>query len=120
MDRNNNSYQSQFMKIQGFAGIKPGKNIEIVPTLTGSQDRRAEKICPTGDFANITKKIDPGITVKWGITSNLNFHGTVNPDFSQVEADSRQLDINQPFALFYQEKRPFFTEGADFFSSPSE
>ncbi|MBN2345192.1 MAG: hypothetical protein JXO51_02300 [Candidatus Aminicenantes bacterium] len=44
--------------------------------------------------------------------------GAVNPDFSQVEADARQLDVNQPFALFYQEKRPFFTEGSDFFSSP--
>ena len=56
--------------------------------------------------------------LKWGITSNLTFNGTINPDFSQVEADARQLDINQPFALFYQEKRPFFTEGADFFRSP--
>jgi hypothetical protein len=89
MDRNNNSYQNQFMKI-----------------------------LPAGDFANVTRKLDPGVTLKWGATANLTFSGTVNPDFSQVEADSRQLDVNQPFALFYQEKRPFFTEGADFFSSP--
>jgi hypothetical protein len=117
MDRNNNSYQSQFMKIRGFEGIKPGKNIEIVPTLTGLKTDAREDL-PDGDFENISKKADAGVTVKWGVTSNLTFNGTVNPDFSQVEADSRQLDINQPFALFYQEKRPFFTEGADFFSSP--
>jgi len=117
IDRNNNSYQNQFMKIRGFEGIKPGKNIEIVPTLTGlNTDARAD--LPDGDFANVTRKFDPGLTVKWGATANLTFSGTVNPDFSQVEADSRQLDINQPFALFYQEKRPFFTEGADFFRSP--
>ena len=117
MDRNNNSYQNQFMKIRGFAGIRPGKNIEIIPTLTGIRTDAREDL-PDGDFENLSRKIDPGMTLKWGITSNLNFSGTVNPDFSQVEADSRQLDINQPFALFYQEKRPFFTEGADFFSSP--
>ncbi len=117
MDRNNNSYQSQFMKIKGFAGISPGKNIEIVPTLTGLKTDAREDL-PGGDFENVSKKADAGVTVKWGATPNLTFNGTVNPDFSQVEADSRQLDINQPFALFYQEKRPFFTEGSDFFSSP--
>ena len=117
IDRNNNSYQNQFMKIRGFAGIKPGKNIEIVPTLTGlNTDARAD--LPDGDFENISREFDPGLTIKWGATVNLTFNGTINPDFSQVEADSRQLDINQPFALFYQEKRPFFTEGADFFRSP--
>jgi hypothetical protein len=117
LDRSNNSYQSQFLKIRGFAGIKPGKRIEAVPTLTGlNTDARQE--LPDGDFANATRRLDPGLTVKWGVTANLTINGTVNPDFSQVEADSRQLDINQPFALFYREKRPFFTEGADFFSSP--
>jgi hypothetical protein len=117
MDRGNNSYQSQFMKVRGFAGITPGRNIEVVPTLTGINTDSREDL-PDGDFANVTRTFDPGVTVKWGATANLTFSGTVNPDFSQVEADSRQLDINQPFALFYQEKRPFFTEGADFFSSP--
>jgi hypothetical protein len=48
----------------------------------------------------------------------MSLSGTVNPDFSQVEADARNLDINRNFALFYPEKRPFFMEGADFFSNP--
>jgi hypothetical protein len=52
------------------------------------------------------------------MTPNLYLSGTLNPDFSQVEADAAQLDVNQPFALFYAEKRPFFTEGADFFKTP--
>lgn len=117
MDRNNNSYQSQFMKIIGFEGVKPGKSIEIIPTLTGTKTDVRDPF-PDGDFQSESKTFDPGITAKWGITSNLTLSGTVNPDFSQVEADSRQLDINQPFALFFQEKRPFFTEGTDFFTSP--
>ncbi len=117
IDRNNNSYQSQFLKIVGFEGIKPGKNIEVIPTLTGTRTDERDAF-PDGDFVPISKEVDPGLTVKWGVTTNLSLNGTVNPDFSQVEADARQLDINQPFALFYQEKRPFFLEGIDFFRTP--
>lgn len=117
IDRNNNSYQSQFLKIRGFAGIKPGKHVEIVPTLTGIKSDAREEF-PSGDYSPVSQKLDPGLTVQWGMTPNLNLNGTLNPDFSQVEADARQLDINQPFALFYQEKRPFFTEGGDFFTTP--
>lgn len=117
IDRNNNSYQSQFVKIIGFEGIKPGKNIEVIPTVTGTRTDERDSF-PNGDFKPVSKDVDPGLTVKWGVTTNLTLNGTVNPDFSQVEADARQLDINQPFALFYQEKRPFFLEGIDFFRTP--
>jgi len=58
-----------------------------------------------------------GLSAQWGFTPNLTANFTFNPDFSQVEADAQQLDINESFALFYPEKRPFFTEGADFFSA---
>jgi hypothetical protein len=115
--RDDNCYQCQFMKIRGFAGIRPGRRIELVPTLTGLRTDAREAM-PDGGFANLSKDFDPGLTAKWGVTPNLTLNATVNPDFSQVEADSRQLDVNQPFALYYQEKRPFFTEGADFFSTP--
>ena len=42
----------------------------------------------------------------------------LNPDFSQVEADAVQLDVNNRFALTYPEKRPFFLEGAELFETP--
>jgi hypothetical protein len=61
-----------------------------------------------------------GLTGKWGITPNLTLNAAINPDFSQVEADAAQLDINTTFALFFPEKRPFFLEGADFFRTPFE
>ncbi|MDX1632881.1 MAG: DUF5916 domain-containing protein, partial [Thermoanaerobaculia bacterium] len=53
-----------------------------------------------------------------GVTPNVALSGTVNPDFSQVEADAARLDVNTRFALFFPEKRPFFLEGADFFETP--
>jgi hypothetical protein len=117
LDRNINSYQAQFLKIQGFEGVTPGNNIEIVPTLTAI--RSQAKDSPTDDeFATTDNKADVGITAAWGVTPNFTLSATANPDFSQVEADARQLDINEPFALWYAEKRPFFIEGADFFRTP--
>ena len=113
-DRNKNCYLCQSLKISGFENASPGKNIEIAPTLSLqlSQERENET---EGKFDWRTKKINPGLTAKWGITPNLTLSGTINPDFSQVEADAAQMDINEPFDLYYTEKRPFFTEGSDFF-----
>jgi hypothetical protein len=57
-----------------------------------------------------------GFGVKVGLTSNLVTDFTVNPDFSQIESDAGQININNPFALFYEEKRPFFQEGSDMYA----
>jgi hypothetical protein len=61
---------------------------------------------------------EAGLTVRWGITPDMTANLTINPDFSQVEADVAQLNINNQFALFYPERRPFFLEGADYFTTP--
>lgn len=115
-DRGNTCRVCQYMRIEGFEGISPGRNIEVNPTMTAITTNE-RKGFPEGGFANRDKKAEAGLTARWGITPNLVFSGTANPDFSQVEADSAQLDINQPFALFFPERRPFFTEGMDFFNS---
>ncbi|MBN2382980.1 hypothetical protein JXQ70_08875 [bacterium] len=116
-DRANNCYLCQTIKISGFEGIQPGLNIEISPTLTGLRTDERE-LMPSGKMAAGENEVEAGLTTHWGVTPNLTLSGTINPDFSQVEADSLQLDINEPFALYYQEKRPFFTEGLDFFQMP--
>ncbi|MCP4214663.1 MAG: carbohydrate binding family 9 domain-containing protein [bacterium] len=116
-DYNNNCFICQFGRIKGMKGVSPGRNIEVNPTLTAVTRQERDEL-PAGDFENQAKKIDAGLTLRWGITPNIAFSGTVNPDFSQVEADALQLDINQPFALFYAEKRPFFVEGSGYFATP--
>jgi hypothetical protein len=98
--------QAGTLEIQG--QIEKGKNFEIMPVLTGMKER-GEKLEP-----------DPGLNVKYGITSDLTADFTLNPDFSQVEADMPQIDVNQRYALYYPEKRPFFLEGQDFFQTPFE
>ncbi len=113
-DRSNNCYLCQALKIEGFAGVSPGRNLEIVPTVTGSRTDTREDF-PDGPMVNGNTDAEFGITARWGFTPNLTISATLNPDYSQVEADARQLEVNRPFAIFYPELRPFFMEGADFF-----
>ena len=84
----------------GIEGVAPGRNIELAPTLTGyrsdSRDDLATDPLERGDPHS-----ELGLTAKWGITPNLIANAAFNPDFSQVEADAAQLDINTRFALFF-------------------
>ncbi|MFC1650523.1 DUF5916 domain-containing protein [Candidatus Latescibacterota bacterium] len=115
-DRNNNCYMCQAPKLIGFAGVKPGKNLEIDPTFSArlTQEREDET---SGPFKEKDRMFDPGVTARWSVTPNMMLSGTLNPDFSQVEADAAQMDINTKFPLYYSEKRPFFVEGSEIFRS---
>jgi hypothetical protein len=121
-DRDLTCIQCQFDKIVGIQGISPGLNIELDPTLTTIRTDRREDFPMNPDSSMKNGKIDPdpGLTARWGITPNLILNAAVNPDFSQVEADVRELEVNTRFAIRYPEKRPFFLEGADFFLTPME
>lgn len=114
--RGNNCYLCQAAKLTGLAGIEPARSIEFDPTLTASQTSSRPDF-PNGPLEEDETTAEPGLTAHWGVTPNLTFTGTLNPDFSQVEADVAQLDVNTQFALFYPEKRPFFLEGADIFDT---
>jgi hypothetical protein len=116
-ERGNNCYLCQALKISGFSGADPGRNLEIDPTLAALYAEERSDF-PAGELEESESDLDPGLTARWSITPNLTLNGTLNPDFSHVEADAAQLDINTRFALFYPEKRPFFLEGADFFDLP--
>ncbi len=115
-DRGANSYLAQEEKIIGFENVSQGRNIEVVPSLVGfALEERPD--FPDSLEVEEDKKAELGATVLWGITPNLTLSGALNPDFSQIEADAVQLALNQRFALFFQEKRPFFLESADYFET---
>jgi hypothetical protein len=117
MDRSVNCYLCQLSKYQGFENIEPGSDLEIVPTVTGS--RTGTRDDPLTDpMINGDFEAEAGVSVRWGITPELTANLAINPDFSQVEADVAQLDVNNQFALFFPEKRPFYLEGSDYFSTP--
>ena len=102
-DRNNNCYMCQAEKLIGFKGVSTPKNLEINPTLSSIYTQEREEF-PDGKFAKKEGKVDPGFTARWSFTHNITLSATINPDFSNVEADVAQLDINKQFALFYPEK----------------
>jgi hypothetical protein len=117
--RDINSELVQLNKVTGFTGMKTGLNMEIDPTMTAIRtDERSN--FPYGDIEDGEVDVEPGVSFRWGITPSMILNAAVNPDFSQVEADVKQLEVNQRFAVRYPEKRPFFLEGADFFLTPIE
>jgi Domain of unknown function (DUF5916)/Carbohydrate family 9 binding domain-like len=106
-------------KMYGIKDIKGGNNLEILPYTLGSQQGSISDYGNSqSEFNNEKIKGQVGINVKYGITSNLTADLAINPDFSQVESDAAQVDVNNAFALFYTEKRPFFIEGNNIFNSP--
>ena len=117
LDRNRSCYLCQVSKLTGLEGSKPGRDIEIVPTLTASKADTTDEPGVTPMQSGDTKT-EGGLSMRWGITPDLTANLAINPDFSQVESDVAQLDVNERFALFFPEKRPFFLEGADYFKTP--
>ena len=108
-------YLCDIGKAQGFADLEPGRNLEVIPTVTTSY---SENRNPQEDKW-VEENVDPeaSLDVRWGINQNLYLNATLNPDFSQVEADRTQLDTNTTFSIFVPERRTFFLDGADYFNS---
>ena len=99
--------------LDGMTGLSTSRNLEIQPTFTtfryGTYDEAA------GRLVDGEPQPDLGANFKYGVTPNLIADFTLNPDFSQIESDRPQVEVNQRFALYYPELRPFFLEGAEIF-----
>ncbi|UCH94057.1 MAG: carbohydrate binding family 9 domain-containing protein [Candidatus Aminicenantes bacterium] len=93
-----------------YTGLKTGGlKMEILPNFTFNRDseRIEENKWDKSTFTNL------GVGIKYGITSSITAEATVNPDFSQVESDAFQVEVNRRYPLFYSEKRPFFLESKE-------
>ena len=122
MDQGQDCWVCQMPTLQGFRGAKQGNNLTVVPTLVSGQTQTRD-INTTNNQTTIEdwedeSNTDVGLDFKWGITPDVTLNATLNPDFSQVEADSGQLNVNNTFALFTPEKRSFFLANEDYFSTP--
>lgn len=105
--------------LTGIREVSSGKNIEVMPFIVGSQLGRLSDVTMINpQFKNEKIKGQIGINIKYGLASNFIFDLTLNPDFSQVEADAGVIDVNNTYAIFYPEKRPFFIEGNYIFTTP--
>jgi hypothetical protein len=114
--RANANFLAQSGTLEGLHDLKRGLVLEATPTMTAHADRAAT----IGNGRDYKNTGDLGGDIRWGIRQNLTLNGTINPDFSQVEADVGQVLLNERFALFYPEKRPFFLDGLELFDSPNQ
>ena len=105
----------QMGTIEGMGQLSTSRNLELLPTVTAVGTRNLDS---TTGILGSTDVEEGGVSVKYGITSNLTLDFTFNPDFSQIESDRQQVQVNQRFPLFFSELRPFFLEGQEIFSIP--
>jgi hypothetical protein len=102
--------------VDGISDLSTSRNLELLPTVTaigvGNLNRS------TGVYATDDVQ-EAGFNVKYGVTSNLTLDFTYNPDFSQIESDRQQIEVNQRFPVQYPELRPFFLEGRDIYQVAS-
>ncbi len=102
---------AQSGRLRGLRGLQPKRLVEINPVATG----KMEGFRDGTNFSRSDPEPEFGVNGRVGITQNLVLDATVNPDFSQVEADVDQIQVNERFALFFPEKRAFFLEGTEVF-----
>jgi hypothetical protein len=96
--------------LDGIEKVRQGKNLHIKPYLSVKQLEEKN----ISGRKNNSILLDTGADVKYLISPNLTADLTLNPDFSQVEADELMINVTR-FPLFFPEKREFFLEGSGYF-----
>ncbi len=116
--RSNPCLLCQLGHARGMVDVEGGSSLLFLPALTASQTswRRVagDPASPT-DVGHVRGEASLG--VRYDPASSTTLELALNPDFSQVESDAAQIDVNSAFALYYPERRPFFQEGSDLYSS---
>jgi len=102
--------------LTGLTGLRRGLVLDLTPEATSTVEGAPD----SAGWGYGGGAPEFGMTARWGMTPNLTLNGTVNPDFSQIEADVAQLQFDPREALYYPEKRPFFLDGLEMFRSPTQ
>lgn len=112
-------FVGQAAPVGGLEQISPGRNLQIIPHMNW----RAFHAVDNRDLANPVYRnnsveVMGGVDAKAILRDSLVFDFTAKPDFGQVESDQPQVTTNQRYEVYYPEKRPFFTENANYFDVP--
>jgi hypothetical protein len=113
--RANASFLIQSGRLRDLHDLHRGVVMDVDPELTAKIEGDS-----SGSGYRYRGTPEIGGTLHWGVTNNLSLSATAHPDFSQVEADAAQVTVNQRFALFYPEKRPFFLDGLEQYDTPNQ
>ena len=110
LDRTNPCFLCQMGTLIGIQGIKQRGSFEFLPAIVGSQVAELDQ---NNTLQKGNAQGEASLGIKYSLSSDRVIELTINPDYSQVEADEEQVDVNTTFALFFPEKRPFFNAGND-------
>jgi hypothetical protein len=109
------SFLAQSGRLTGLTDLRRGLVVDVIPEVTAN--RNGAPGAAGYEYAGGNPEI--GGNVRWGITNNLNLNGAFNPDFSQVEGDAGTLNLDPRQAIFFPERRPFFLDGIEQFTTPN-
>jgi hypothetical protein len=115
LTREQTSTLAQSGQLSGLTDLAARKLIELNPVATG----RLDAIHDGETLVRESVQPELGLDARYGVTRNLTLGATLNPDFSQIEADADQITVNERFAIFFDEKRPFFLDGTEVFNTPN-
>jgi hypothetical protein len=110
------SFLGQAGTLSGLHDLRRGLVMDLNPVVTARADGAPAS---SGDWSYDKHRPEIGANVRWGLTPNLTLNATVNPDFSQIEADATTFQTDPRQAIFFAEKRPFFLDGIEFFTTPN-
>ncbi|MGE3841668.1 MAG: DUF5916 domain-containing protein, partial [Vicinamibacterales bacterium] len=113
------AWASRFGTLSGLVDVRAGRRVELSPYVAGSStiNTASDVRNPFDVNGNLSGRV--GADLKAGLGPNLTLEATINPDFGQVEADPAEVNLTATETIF-DEKRPFFIEGADLISLQSE
>jgi len=110
-DRDNPCEVCQTTEVLLLKDITIEKRVELLPYVAGNLS--GQKPSQQASLKYDPFKPNAGLGLNLDLNKNSGLEITLNPDFSQVEADVTQIDVNSSFALEYPERRPFFNRGTD-------
>ncbi|HXR44757.1 MAG TPA: DUF5916 domain-containing protein, partial [Pseudolysinimonas sp.] len=105
------AWSSRFGELTGIRSLASTRRLELLPYVAGASTMSAapDPDNPFDQGGNLAGRV--GADIKMGVGPNLTLDATINPDFGQVEADPAEVNLSG-VETFFDEKRPFFTEGA--------
>ena len=121
LDRNQTTTTSQSALLVDLRPPTRQARLELMPVLTASRVWSRDDLDQPLAPEPVDRPVDalsPGLDLRWGPTADLTLDATLNPDFSQIESDPFLLDVNTRYALYLDERRPFFLSGLDSYSDP--